>query len=170
MRFRLRTALIVLSLCTVGGAWLHYSLDYPTVQAISTREEWDKVIPRGKCVVFVMGDWNFESGYMRRELEPFSAWAKGRGVRVLTLTIDADLVENDVWEISAEISQKNGLHPGGMKNTNGAGRVLWFKDGKLVDHAWGPRDLAELGPDVSSGPAVTLDMTGQCAQSRTLPI
>jgi hypothetical protein len=145
MRFRLRTALIVFSLCAVGGAWLHYSLDFPAVQAISMREEWDNVIPRGTCVVFVLGDWNPESHHMRREIEAFSHWAKRRGVRVLTLTIDPNDDQNDVWKISAAISQKNGLHPGAMKNTNGAGRVLWFKNAKLVDHAWGPRDKPPPG-------------------------
>lgn len=149
MRFRLRTALIVFSLCAVGGAFLHYSLDFPAVQATTTREEWDRVIPRGECVVFVMGDWNFESMFMQRELEPFSIWAKKRRVRVVTLTIDPEDDQNDVWKVSAEISKKNGLHPGGMKNLNGAGRVLWFKNGKLVDHAWGPRELADRGNNVS---------------------
>jgi hypothetical protein len=149
MRFRLRTALIVFTLCAVGGAWLHYSLDFPAVQAISMREEWDNVLPRGKCVVFVLGDWNPESHHMRRELEAFTNWAKRRRVRVLSLTIDPNDDQNDVWKISAEISQNNGLHPGNMKNMNGAGRVLWFKNAKLVDHAWGPRDLAELDSNVS---------------------
>lgn len=138
MRFRLRTALVAFSLCAVGGAYLHYSLDYPAVQAITTREEWDKAIASRKCVVFVMGDWNFESGVMERELEPFSSWAKWRGVRVLTLTIDAFDQNNDVWKISAEINEQNQLYPGSMKNLNGAGRVLWFKHGKLAGHAWGP--------------------------------
>lgn len=137
MRFRLRTALILFSLCAVGGAWLHYSLDYPAAQVILTREEWERVISRGECAVFVLGDWNRESYYMRRELEPFSTWTRPRGVRVLTLTIDADLVKDDVWRISEEIIQKNRLYAGSMKNLNGAGRVLWFKNGKLVDHALG---------------------------------
>lgn len=149
MRFQLRTVFVLLTLCALGATYWHYSLGYPAVQVITTREEWDRALPRGERVVFVMGDWNFETAYMRRELEPFSKWAKNRGVLVLTLTIDPENNQNDVGKISSEITQKNGLHPGGMKNWNGAGRVLWFKDGKLVDHAWGPRDLAELGPNVS---------------------
>lgn len=138
MRFQLRTVFVLLTLCALGATYWHYSLDYPAVQVIATREEWDRAIPHGECVVFVMGDWNFESVFMQRELEPFSSWTRRRGVRVLTLTMDPNLVKNDVWKISEKIIQKNRLYAGSMKNLNGAGRVLWFKNGKLVDHAWGP--------------------------------
>jgi len=55
--------------------------------------------------------------------------------KAITFKIDAES-KDEMWYTLQDLRKNNSIPPGNMKTYGGAGRVVWFKDGRVADYAW----------------------------------
>ena len=136
-RFTLRSLLLLVASCAIAATAAHYLIRPDPMMRITTHAEWDVAIKRRNCVLFVDGDWNIDIVAFRRPFAKFAWWCYADATaRAITMKIDSDDTSNDVWSICDTLWSSNEIHPGGLKNFGGAGRVVWLKNGNVVDYAW----------------------------------
>jgi hypothetical protein len=107
------------------------------IRKIATRANWDSATKNRCCVLFVDCPWNIEVVRFRRPFASFADWCQANTkVSVLTMKLDSEDVTNDVWQICDQLWAENDIDQGGLKNSGGAGRVVWINNGRVVDYAW----------------------------------
>lgn len=138
VQFGLRSLLLIVALAAVIAALSGYYLFRPElITKITTRAQWETAIKRDRCIVFIYGDWNTDMVGFQVTFAKFAGHRQDHaGTRLLTMTVGPANMSNDVWEICEELWHNNNITSGGLKHLNGAGRVLWIENGKVVDYAW----------------------------------
>lgn len=106
---------------------------------IATADELRSATAGGRCILFVDCDWNERPILFRRPLTDFADWcSKNTDYKVLSVKLadsQADS-QDELWAAIQELWQRYAISPGGMKTMGGAGRVVWFNEGRVVDYAW----------------------------------
>jgi hypothetical protein len=111
-------------------------LTSPPVRTITTVEEWKSSISSGQRILFVDCDWNGDVFNYRRTFWDFAKWCRANSnCRMLSVKIDPDF-QDDLTNVLQDLWARNRISSGGMKNMGGAGRVVWFENGQVVDYAW----------------------------------
>lgn len=90
----------------------------------------------GQSIFFVDCDWNGGVAAFRSPLATFAAWSEqNNNIQTLSVKIDSES-QGELWDTLQQMWRDNRIPPGGLKNFGGAGRVVWFRDGQVVDYAW----------------------------------
>lgn len=111
-------------------------LNNDAVQIITTTDEWKAAIASGRCVLFVDCDWNVAVVAFRRSFADFASWSRDNANhKAITFKVDADS-KDEMWHAIQDLWKDNSISPGSMKTYGGAGRVVWFKESRVVDFAW----------------------------------
>ena len=115
--------------------WKEYQRN---VRQITTVRELNEAVSTGCCVLFVDGYWNAETAMFRTSYAKFGAWSKANaGPKTVTVELDSNSSNNELLHNAVQdLWKRNEISPGGMKNSGGAGRVVWFQEGIVVDYAW----------------------------------
>jgi hypothetical protein len=111
------------------------------VRRITTPEELHTATSTGRCVLFVDCDWNGHMVMFRRPFSDLAEWANSNtDYKTITVKLDSSSLDtaspDPMWGTLHQLWDANSIGFGAMKTLGGAGRVVWFKDGKVVDHAW----------------------------------
>lgn len=118
--------------------------DSEAVRVVTSAEELHAAIAAGRRVLFVNCDWNPEIFAFRRPFSDFADWAEANAsFKTISVKLDAD-EQGKLWNVVQAIWKANGISPGGLKTFGGAGRVVWFEDGRVVDYAW-CMEVSEIG-------------------------
>jgi hypothetical protein len=143
--------LLGLLLCVTGRGWAaidwEQALSSPSakdelaaagVRTIDSVDGWNRTVMQGQRILFVDGPWNFDSAVIRRLITDNSSHFGDRiETPVVRVEIDAEYPNTALFGRLSQFWRENSIHPGGMKNFGGGGRVVWLVDGKVVDYAWG---------------------------------
>lgn len=114
------------------------------VRTIDSVDDWNRVGMRGTRILFVDCDWNLDVAVFRQTVADYAAQAGSRvDLQIVRVRIDADNTKTALFDRVCQLWRENGIHPGGMKNFGGAGRVVWLVDGHVLDYAWG-HDIASV--------------------------
>jgi len=106
------------------------------VRIITNTDDWNAAIASGRCVLFVNCDWNVAMVAFRQPFSDFAAWSNDNtDYKTISITLDADS-KDEMWHTIQDLWQDNSISPGGLKTYGGAGRVVWFNDGQVIDYAW----------------------------------
>lgn len=109
----------------------HFTSD--AVRRIESSEEFRAAIAVGRCVLFVNCEWNPHVIIFRQLFSEFADWCE-RNTDYETLSVLVS--EDELTDTIESLWQANSIPQGGMKNQSGAGRIVWFSDGHVVDYAW----------------------------------
>lgn len=105
-------------------------------EVITSAEAFDAAIAKGKSVLFVDCPWNHEVKLLELKFNKFAeSVSPQEDFRILTIDLDDE--HDSTWRRLATLWKQNDIELGGLKNLNGAGRIVWFQDGKVVDYEWG---------------------------------
>lgn len=111
-------------------------LERSPVRIITAAGELRDSLSTGHRVLFVDCGWNGDVTAFRFPYATFAAWCKqDTSIQTLSVKIDSES-KDELWHMLQQIWLDNRIPPGGMKNYGGAGRVVWFRDGQVVDYAW----------------------------------
>lgn len=106
------------------------------VRVVTGADELNAAIAAGRCVLFVNCDWNVEIFAFRWPFSEFAAWAEvNASFKTISVKLDAG-EQGKLWNAVQSLWEANDISPGGLKTFGGAGRVVWFQDGRVVDYAW----------------------------------
>ncbi len=112
------------------------SFSSKAVRRIQTIAEWNECTSARHCVLFVNCDWNTDMVMFRQPFSEFADWCRDNtDYQTIAVTIDGES-KCALWNALQELWQNNDISPGGLKTYGGAGRVVWFSNGRVVDHAW----------------------------------
>lgn len=155
MKISLRTILKMIALVAVVLAITRLILLQPSMPtSIRTRSEWTTATQRGNCILYVNCEWNIDVVVFGKSFSQFcESSMRNADVQPLEILLRADEQSSDGWQICENLWISNGLYSGGLKNLNGAGRIVWLKDGKVVDSCW-YSDIAIAAGNYSSASQV----------------
>jgi hypothetical protein len=106
------------------------------IREITTTDDWKAATATGRCILFVDCVWNPEVVAFRRRFSEFAAWSnENTDYKTIRVTMDPDL-KDELSQTIQILWKDNSIARGGMKNYGGAGRVVWFDHGRLIDYAW----------------------------------
>ena len=106
------------------------------IRIVTTPNELKAATSVGRCILFVNCDWNSDMVQFRKPFSDFAAWSsKSTDYKTITVKLDGNS-QDEMWDTIQLLWKNNSILPGSMKTHGGAGRVVWFKDGNVVDHAW----------------------------------
>lgn len=137
LRFSLRTLLLLVTATgIVSSVVAQRYFRKPPVIEVTTLPEWEALLKKHrKLILFVDCDWNIGVVLGRKQFADFSYWCRDRGDCVaVTFKIDANDPSNDVLIIANRLWES--VDPPlrhAYKNANGAGRIAWISDGKIVE-------------------------------------
>jgi len=141
-----------------GGRPLHvfayappdYRLDGKLVKRIETAESFRGMLNGGDYLLFVDCDWNSDVLKSHPHFETLAVWCTETAicepvsVFIKGSDFDSGLGTTGVQrELEHFLYVRNELEGGGIKLMGGAGRIVWIRDGELVDSGW-HWDLADL--------------------------
>lgn len=130
-------ALLVCVSASATAAETEHEVPRESTQDIHTRAEWKAAIGKGRCLLFVEGDWNILVAAFKEPHARFANWCVAKtNIRPLRIRIDPNDIENDAFHICDELWKANNISSGGLKTLGGAGRLVWMENGKVVDYAW----------------------------------
>lgn len=111
-------------------------LEQSPVRIITTAGALRESLSTGQTILFVDCDWNGEVAAFRIPFASFADWCEeNTSIQTLSTKIDSES-KDELWHALQEMWRDNRILEGGLKNYGGAGRVVWFRDGQVVDHAW----------------------------------
>jgi hypothetical protein len=106
------------------------------VRLISTTDDFYAVTATGNCVLFVNCDWVEFPVAFRQPFSEFARWCReNTDYKTVTVKLKANS-HDELWSAIQDLWAWNHIFPGGLKTYGGAGRVVWFKGGRVVDYAW----------------------------------
>jgi hypothetical protein len=133
--------IIGLVLVTIGPYWLadqstNSELTIQSVTPIRNVNDWSAATASSNCVHYVDCVWNPDVIIFGRTFSEFAIkYPRPYQYRTASVTLNDDF-DDPLWKTLEKLWKDNQISSGGMKNLNGAGRVVWFKEGKVVDSAW----------------------------------
>ncbi len=105
------------------------------VQIIATADALRDSLSMGQSVFFVDCGWNGDVVAFRFSIAAFATWCEQNSIQTLSEKVDSES-KDELWHALQQMWRDHRIHEGGMKNYGGAGRVVWFRDGQIVDYAW----------------------------------
>ncbi len=106
------------------------------VRIITSSDALRDSLATGESIFFVDCGWNGGVAAFRFPFAAYAAWCE-RNTSIQTLSVKVDSGSKDeLWDTLQQMWRDNRILEGGLKNYGGAGRVVWFRDGQVVDYAW----------------------------------
>ena len=107
-------------------------------EPVETVGQFEESIAKGQCILYVDCVWNTDVMSFGQVFDEFAKrHPQFQTVRVLHLGSDVQGKELKLWTRIEKLWEENAIESGAYKNLNGAGRVVWFADGKVIDSQWG---------------------------------
>lgn len=105
------------------------------VRSLTTADDLRNSLSTGQSVLFVDCDWNGDVIAFRIPFATFATWCEQNSIKTLSVKVDSES-RNELWDMLQRLWRDNRIYEGGLKYHGGAGRVVWFRDGQVVDYAW----------------------------------
>lgn len=104
------------------------------VQQVKSADEWGSAVSFGQTVLFVNCEWHIDVVAYRRVFREFGASSQeNMECRAVSVTVDPD-GQDELWPILQSLWAQLRIDHG-MKLLGGAGRIVWFDNGQVVDYA-----------------------------------
>ena len=110
-------------------------LERSPVQIITTADALRDSLATGQHILFVDCGWNGDVVAFRFPFAAFATWCEQNSIQTLSVKVDSES-KDELWHMLQQMWRDNRILEGGLKNYGGAGRVVWFRDGQIVDYAW----------------------------------
>jgi hypothetical protein len=115
---------------------LQHDFDSDAVRLLTTAADWDASLKSGQAILFVNCDWHITVVGFRQQFSAFADWCNSHTAYItVSAKVDPD-AEDVIWGKLQTLWKTNSISQGGIRDYGGAGRVVWFDDGSVVDHAW----------------------------------
>ena len=106
------------------------------VQIVATADALRDSLSTGQSILFVDCDWNGDVMAFRFPFAAFATWCEqNSSMQTLSVKVDSES-KDELWHALQQMWRDHRIYEGGLKNYGGAGRVVWFRDGQVVDYAW----------------------------------
>jgi hypothetical protein len=106
-------------------------------KVIASYRDWHAAVSHGKSVVFIDCEWNPEVAAFRKPFADFAQWCvQDANCEAFSATLKLDEPRDELWNEIQRLLEANAITGGGMRNLGGAGRIVWIKNGRVVDYAW----------------------------------